>query len=187
MIGPPIGTFTKLILLFLVTMLFCQTTTAQDTVKAEQIFQQRCSSCHTIGDGTRIGPDLKGVNERRDEEWLIQFIRNSQKMINEGDQTAVKLFNEFNQTVMPANKDYSDKKIKAILSYIEKGGSETSTAQTTGGDTLRFAPDRSKGVGGSNLRAVTPDDFIFQMAFWFSLVLIVGIVMGLGYVISRLS
>lgn len=169
-------------------MLLSPTIDAQDTTfNAGEVFQQRCETCHTIGKGTRIGPDLKGVTERRDEEWLIKFIRNSQKMIKKGDQTAVKLFNEYNQTVMPANEEYSDKKIKAILSYIEKGGPKTASKQETGTDTLQFPTNRGGDGGGSNLKAVTPNDFIFQMAFWFSLVLIVGVVLSLGYIISRVS
>ena len=31
----------------------------------EQLFQASCVVCHSIGDGTRIGPDLAGVTEKR--------------------------------------------------------------------------------------------------------------------------
>ena len=31
----------------------------------EQLFQASCVVCHSIGDGTRIGPDLAGVPEKR--------------------------------------------------------------------------------------------------------------------------
>ncbi|MBM3435704.1 MAG: cytochrome c, partial [Bacteroidetes bacterium] len=50
-----------------------------------------CTACHTIGKGKLIGPDLKGVNDRHNEAWLLSFIRSSQTMIKNGDPVAVKL------------------------------------------------------------------------------------------------
>lgn len=77
-----------------------------------------CAACHTIGKGKLIGPDLKGVTERREETWLISFIKSSQTMVKNGDETAVKLFEEYNKIPMPDNP-FSDEQIKGILSYIE--------------------------------------------------------------------
>ena len=83
----------------------------------EQLFQV-CKACHTIGGGKLIGPDLKGVNERHSEEWLIRFIRNSQEVIQSGDPVAVQLWEEYNKIPMPPN-DMTDEEILAILDYIE--------------------------------------------------------------------
>ena len=77
-----------------------------------------CAACHTIGKGKLIGPDLKGVTERREEAWLISFIRSSQTMINNGDPIAVQLFEEYNKIPMPDN-NFTDEQIKGILTYIE--------------------------------------------------------------------
>ena len=35
----------------------------------EEIFQSKCSACHSIGGGRRVGPDLAGVMERRTKDW----------------------------------------------------------------------------------------------------------------------
>jgi len=48
---------------------------AQDD--GQQLFQV-CSACHTIGKGKLIGPDLQGVTDRLDRDWLKSFILNSQ-------------------------------------------------------------------------------------------------------------
>jgi len=86
----------------------------------EEIFTNRCTACHKVSNNDLVGPGLAHVNKRRDQEWLIKFIRNSQKMIKGGDETAKKIFNEYNQTVMPANKDLSDEEIKNLLDYIKQ-------------------------------------------------------------------
>ncbi len=84
-------------------------------------FEKKCSSCHTVGGGAGIGPDLKGVTERRDKEWLFRMIRSPQSLINSGDAEAVKLYNQFNQTKMP-DQDLSDQEIVALLKFIDQGG-----------------------------------------------------------------
>jgi hypothetical protein len=53
---------------------------------ASAIFNRRCTACHTYGKGVKIGPNLKGVNERRTREWLIRFIRTSSQLISLGRQ-----------------------------------------------------------------------------------------------------
>jgi mono/diheme cytochrome c family protein len=42
--------------------------------EGQVLFSQRCVSCHTVGAGVKIGPDLKGVTERREEAWLTTQI-----------------------------------------------------------------------------------------------------------------
>lgn len=77
-----------------------------------------CAACHTIGKGKLIGPDLKGVTERHDKDWLYSFIRSSQTMIKNGDPVAVKLFEEYNKIPMPDN-NFTDEQIEGLLTYIE--------------------------------------------------------------------
>ena len=106
-----------------------QTLLAQNQAPPEW---QGCAACHTIGKGKLIGPDLKGVTERRDREWLYSFIRSSQTMVKNGDPTAVKLFEEFNKIPMPDN-DFTDEQIEGILTYIENydpSAAATGTATT---------------------------------------------------------
>src|SRR5215471_9737430 len=71
------------------------------SVEAKAIFSKRCIVCHTFGQGVKVGPDLKGVIERRPREWLVRFIRTSSSVIQSGDPTATKLFRDFKQERMP--------------------------------------------------------------------------------------
>lgn len=96
----------------------------------ETLFKNNCAACHASSTEVVVGPGLAGITQRRPEEWLISWIRNSQKVIQSGDKYAVELFNKYNKTVMPAY-DYSDDQIKSILRYIEavNGGTSGSVAQ----------------------------------------------------------
>ncbi|GLI38368.1 c-type cytochrome [Geobacter hydrogenophilus] len=40
----------------------------------KDLFDKQCSGCHTVGGGDSGGPDLKGVTDRRSEEWLESII-----------------------------------------------------------------------------------------------------------------
>ena len=82
--------------------------TSQSDQPGEAVFQQKCAACHTIGGGKLVGPDLKGVTERRDASWLRQFIADPTKMLASGDPTASQLLKEYNipaQPVAPGNGD----------------------------------------------------------------------------------
>jgi len=81
-------------------------------------FGKICIACHTIGHGRLVGPDLKNVYLRRDEDWLIKFIQSSQTVIKSGDAYAVALFNEFNQRPMPDNP-FTASEIRDIICYIK--------------------------------------------------------------------
>src|SRR5215469_15302682 len=43
------------------------------TQPGQALFRKLCAPCHTIGVGDRIGPDLRGVTQRRDHAWLSSF------------------------------------------------------------------------------------------------------------------
>lgn len=89
---------------------------AQNT--GEELFKTACASCHTIGKGRLVGPDLTGVYNKRSTEWLIEFIRSSQSMIKSGDPDAVAIFEEYNRVPMPDNP-FNDEQISGIIDYIK--------------------------------------------------------------------
>ena len=98
-----------------------QSASAQESGK--QIFQKSCAACHSIGAGRLVGPDLKGVNDKRPEDWLLKFIKSSEKLVKSGDKTAMALLEEFNKMPMP-DQALSDDQIRKVLAHIkETGGS----------------------------------------------------------------
>lgn len=110
-----------------------------DTENGKKLFNGRCASCHAV-DKKVVGPALAGIETRRDEAWLIKWIRNSSEVIKSGDAYAVKLFNEYNKSVMTAFPDLSDNDIKDILAYIKE------TAANSGKDNQANASGGGGGV-----------------------------------------
>lgn len=101
---------------------------AKFSAEAAATFNKRCTACHTFGKGVKVGPDLKGVTERRKRDWLVKFIHASSTVINSGDATAVSLFAEFKKQRMPDWTDLSEKQISDILEFIAIGGPDIKPA-----------------------------------------------------------
>ncbi len=99
----------------MVIIVLFQNITAQSS--GEKLFNEKCTACHTIGEGKRVGPDLAGIMERRDNDWLIQFIQSSQTLINSGDSIANAVYAENNKVLMP-DQPLNKSEIEAVLSYI---------------------------------------------------------------------
>lgn len=85
------------------------------------LFKSQCAQCHSTGANKIIGPGLKDVHTRRPAEWLIKWTKNSQAVIKSGDEYAVKLYNDYNQTAMPSFA-LADDEITAIFAYVKAEG-----------------------------------------------------------------
>jgi mono/diheme cytochrome c family protein len=81
------------------------------------LFDGKCSPCHTIGGGVRVGPDLKGIADLRPEDWLANFISNPGKMFQLGDPYANNLLNKFGGVRMPA-LGLSEQQVSDVLTYL---------------------------------------------------------------------
>jgi cytochrome c2 len=86
-------------------------------------FARRCSACHTFGKGDLVGPDLKGVTERRTRQWLAGWISSSERTIRSGDATAAALFKKYQQQRMP-EQNFSAAELASLLDYLAAGGPE---------------------------------------------------------------
>jgi mono/diheme cytochrome c family protein len=91
-----------------------------DLETGKRLYSTNCAVCHKLNNEVLIGPGLAGINQRHKEEWLVSWIKNSQKVIESGDKYAVELFNKYNKVPMPAYENFSDDEIKSILAYIEQ-------------------------------------------------------------------
>ncbi|WP_305600663.1 c-type cytochrome [Lutibacter sp.] len=111
-------------------LLFSINLSAQDgnVANGEKLFKSTCAACHKL-DKKLVGPALQGITEKRDQEWLIKWIKDSPGMIKSGDKLAIQVFEENNKLPMTANPQLSDQDIIDILAYTK--GEPSSTAVTS--------------------------------------------------------
>jgi nitrite reductase (NO-forming)/hydroxylamine reductase len=82
----------------------------------QEIFDRVCFACHSIGEGPRVGPDLKDVQTRREREWLVRWMQDPVGM-GQTDSIGQAILAEWNNVPMaPPNLD--DQEINDVLDYI---------------------------------------------------------------------
>lgn len=122
----------------------------QDASAGAQIFQQKCASCHTIGGGPLVGPDLQGVTQRRDLEWLKSFIAEPDKLIASGDPIALELLAEFNNIAMP-NLGLTDQEVEDLLVYLSPQEEQPSQESGDQNEAENPTPPQPSGSAGDVL------------------------------------
>jgi mono/diheme cytochrome c family protein len=119
---------------FLLLLLFPVSLWAQQGDAASRgrtIFAARCASCHTVGGGDLVGPDLKGVTGRRDAKWLGRFIRQPDVVLRDKDPIALGLLEKYSSVAMP-NLGINENDVASLLAYLASGA---------GGETAVVAPE----------------------------------------------
>lgn len=82
----------------------------------EKMFNTNCEGCHNFRqDG--IGPQLSGITTQVSTDWLINFIKDPQKIISSGDVHAKALYTKY-KTAMPSFGNLKDEDIKHILAFL---------------------------------------------------------------------
>jgi protein SCO1/2 len=84
----------------------------------ERLFQSKCSACHTLGQGDKLGPDLAGITARRERTWLTRYIKEPDELLATGDPTATALFHKYKQVRMP-NLRLGSSDIADVISFME--------------------------------------------------------------------
>ena len=95
----------------------------------QYMFQSRCSVCHTIGNGDKIGPDLAGLTARRERSWVARYLSAPEKMRAEGDPIALELSKKYKTARMP-DQNLGGADLSQILAYLEaQSNAPRTTAQ----------------------------------------------------------
>ncbi|MAO10900.1 MAG: cytochrome C [Flavobacteriaceae bacterium] len=117
-----------------------------DVAAGESLFKANCAACHKL-DRKSTGPALRGVADKYDRDWLYEWIKDSQAMIKSGDPQAVKLFEEYNNSVMTAFPQLSNTDIDNILAYTSQPKPEPTVAQVPdGGESTGSGDDVSNNI-----------------------------------------
>ena len=95
--------------------------------RGEALFRTRCSACHVIGPGdglARSGPNLQGVADWRDPQWLVRWIREPDRMLAEGDALAHTLFEAYGRVPMP-NMRLSEAEAAEVIGFLREETART--------------------------------------------------------------
>ncbi len=82
------------------------------------LFARKCGSCHTVGKGVRVGPDLKDVLQRRSRAWVERFVKAPSAMLD-SDQDARQLLAQFNGVRMP-DLGLSDAEARGLTDLLDR-------------------------------------------------------------------
>ena len=83
--------------------------------RGEAKFNSVCVACHMV-DQRMIGPEMKGVYERRSPEWVMNMILNPDGMLKE-DPIAKALLKEYNNMIMN-NQGLSQEEARDLAEYL---------------------------------------------------------------------
>ena len=83
----------------------------------EKIFGVKCSSCHKLTDEKLVGPGWKGVTKRYTAEWIMNFVTNTDAMLNKDPKAQAQL--EICLVRMP-NQNLADEDARALYEFQRK-------------------------------------------------------------------
>ena len=86
----------------------------QRVAGGQATFESLCSACHRFGE-RYVGPDLRGVTQRRAPEWIMNMVLNTNVMLFEDD-TAYGLLAEY-MTPMP-QLPLTEEQVRDVLEFF---------------------------------------------------------------------
>ncbi len=104
----------------------------RNIARGEQIFRTRCATCHSITGNEladALGPDLLGITKRREMQWLLDWLKAPNKMLENKDPIALALYKQYNNLIMP-NMRLNKEEAMELIKYMQD---ETQRVQKTSG------------------------------------------------------
>ena len=121
--------------------------------RGEQIYRTRCATCHSLTGNElagALGPDLLGVTQRREMDWLLNWLKAPDQMLKNKDPIAMALYKQYNNLAMP-NMRLNKEEVLALLDYIDDemqrvaGKSEHKSADTPVAAAFSVSQDKPAG------------------------------------------
>jgi len=83
----------------------------------QYLFTKKCGACHTVGQGDKIGPDLLGVADARNRDWLMRKIQTPEQLLAEKDPITMALAEKYGHVTMP-NLRIADEDANHLIGYL---------------------------------------------------------------------
>ncbi|SMD01613.1 c-type cytochrome [Pedobacter nyackensis] len=90
---------------------------AEMAARGEKVADLKCISCHKLTDEKLVGPGWAGVTKRHTPEWIMNFMTNTDAMIDKDPKVQAML--EICMVRMP-NQNLSDGDTRDILEFLRK-------------------------------------------------------------------
>ena len=85
----------------------------------QYVFSTKCSACHGLGEGPKVGPDLAGVTTTRTRAWLASYITDPRAMLQRGDPIAKALSAKYGAVSMPTLQ-LTDQQVQDVIQYLDR-------------------------------------------------------------------
>ncbi len=85
--------------------------------EGKTVYDVKCASCHKLSDERLVGPGWKGVTDRRTPEWIMNFVTNTEEMLQKD--TAAQNMLEICLVKMP-NQNLSETDARNTLEFMRK-------------------------------------------------------------------
>ncbi len=97
-----------------------QVSPSLDTKMAESgtnVYKLKCESCHKLTDEKLVGPGWKGITERHNAVWIMNFVTNTDAMIDKDPYVQSQL--ELCLVRMP-NQNLTDDEARSVYEFMRK-------------------------------------------------------------------
>lgn len=91
-----------------------------DVAKAttgEKVFDVKCAACHKLTDEKLVGPGWKDVTKRHTPEWIMNFVTNTDAMLDKDPKAQAQL--EICLVRMP-NQNLTDDEARDVYEFMRK-------------------------------------------------------------------
>ena len=85
--------------------------------QAQAIYGAKCIACHKLTDEKLVGPGWQGITDRRTPEWIMNFITNTQVMLDKDLAAQSELVTCI---VRMPDQDLSDEQARDMLEFMRK-------------------------------------------------------------------
>lgn len=83
----------------------------------EKVYGVKCSGCHKLTDEKLVGPGWRGVSQRHKPEWIMNFITNTNEMLEEDPKAQEQL--QICLVRMP-DQSLADNDARELLEFMRK-------------------------------------------------------------------
>jgi mono/diheme cytochrome c family protein len=85
--------------------------------QGQTLYGAKCQSCHLLTDEKVVGPGWQGITKQRTPEWLMNFMTNTDEMLDK-DTAGQNMLEKW--SVRMPNQELSDADARALLEFMRQ-------------------------------------------------------------------